>query len=91
MRDWEGQVTVEISIRLGAGFSPASGNPRLSVDLPDGATVADLIARLGQLQPELESQLSIAIAVTGGQPVAGSERLAGGQEVALLLPVSGGA
>ena len=81
---------MEISIRLGAGFSQAAGNPRMSVDLPEGATVADLIVRLGHLHPELEDQLAAAVAVTAGRHVASSERLAGGQEVALLLPVSGG-
>lgn len=81
---------MEISIRLGAGFNQAAGKPRLSVDLPEGGTVADLIIQMGRLHPELEDQLAVAVAVTAGRHVASSERLAGGQEVALLLPVSGG-
>jgi molybdopterin synthase catalytic subunit len=81
---------VLISVRLGNGLSQRAGLARLAIELPDGATVAGLIAALRQKHPDLEAGLSRAVAVTVGRQAAVDETLVDGQEVALLLPVSGG-
>jgi sulfur carrier protein ThiS len=77
-------ITVEV--RLGARLGPG----RRSVQLPGGATVADLLAALA---PELGRRprelAGVAVAVAG--EVAGREReLRDGESLALILPVAGG-
>ncbi len=80
-----------VQVRLGAGLAQRVGAPRLSVTLADGATVADLLDHLQTRQPEIAPQLQAALPVLGGHPVERSTLLAAGQEVALVLPVAGGA
>ena len=65
------------------------GAEPFALDLPGGATVADLLARLGVQSPDLES-LGIAVSVNAAY----AERnhvLRDDDEVGLLPPVSGGA
>ena len=44
---------MQVRVRLGAGLSRLSAAPLLTVDLADGATVADLYARLRETEPDL--------------------------------------
>jgi molybdopterin converting factor small subunit len=81
---------VQVRVRLGAGLSRLSGAPHLTVELADGATVHDLYARLADTEPELGPALRSALAVVAGEHVPGERRLSHRQEIALLLPVSGG-
>ena len=60
------------------------------LDLPDGATVADLYDLLGSSQPDLAPALRSALPVVRGTHVGLEQALAHGDEVALLVPVSGG-
>ena len=79
-----------VRVRLGAGLSRLAAAPLLALELDDGATVEDLYTRLGAAQPELAPALRAALPVVAGEHVARDRRLADRQEVALLLPVSGG-
>ncbi len=81
---------MEISVRLSPGLAKSSGNPRWSVVLPEGATVADLLDRLCAEHPDLAQQLSATVTVISGQTVDRSAPLSSGQEVAFLTPISGG-
>ena len=81
---------MEVSVRLGSGLAQLTGAARLSVTMPDEATVGDLIARRGSQRPELVARLAGALPVIAGRHVMPSEALVPGAEVALLLPVSGG-
>jgi molybdopterin converting factor small subunit len=81
---------VLVRVRLGAGLSRLAAAPLLTLDLADGATVEDLYARLGDAQPELGPALRAALPVVAGEHVERDRRLADRQEIALLLPVSGG-
>ena len=65
--------------------------PQLSVDLADGSSVDDLLAALGAQQPSLAPALSAALPVLAGAHVERTQRLEAGDEVALLIPVAGGA
>jgi molybdopterin synthase sulfur carrier subunit len=60
------------------------------LELDDGATVADLLARLGEREPDLAPALRSALPVIGGAHVESRRPLEDRQEVALLLPVAGG-
>jgi molybdopterin converting factor small subunit len=63
----------------------------LSLDLEDGACVDDLLATLGAAQPALAPALRSALPVLAGTHVEREQRLRAGDEVALLIPVAGGA
>jgi molybdopterin converting factor small subunit len=81
---------VTVRVRLGAGLARLSAAPFLTVEVTEGATVADLFARLGESEPELAPALSSVLPVVAGEQVTRDQVLADRQEVALLLPVSGG-
>jgi molybdopterin converting factor small subunit len=81
---------VEVRVRLGAGLARLAAAPLLTLDLRDGATVADLYARLADAEPDLEGALRSALPVVAGAHVTPTTPLADRQEVALLLPVAGG-
>ena len=79
-----------VRVRLGAGLARLSAAPFLTVRVAEGATVADLFARLGDAEPDLAPALRSVLPVVKGEHVTRDHVLAEGQEVALLLPVSGG-
>jgi len=81
---------VQIRVRLGAGLSRLSTAPALTLELQDGATVEDLLARLRDREPELAPALPSALPVIAGLHAEPRQRLEDRQEIALLLPVSGG-
>jgi molybdopterin converting factor small subunit len=81
---------VQVRVRLGAGLSRLAAAPLLTLELSDGATLDDLYARLGQTEPDLAPALRSALPVVAGEHVPRDRPLADRQEVALLLPVSGG-
>jgi molybdopterin converting factor small subunit len=81
---------VEVRVRLGADLAGVAGTARLAVDLAEGATVADLLRQLGAAHPGLRGGLASALPVIAGGHVGPERRLAGGEEVALLLPAAGG-
>jgi sulfur-carrier protein len=81
---------VHVYVRLGAGLATAAGTRRLSVTLPDGATVEVLLDRLTELEPGITAGLGSALSVVGGTHAGRDQELSEGDEVALLIPVAGG-
>lgn len=81
---------MQVRIRLGAGLTKLSRAPALMLVLDDGATVEDALARLGEQEPALAPALRSALPVIAGAHVGPHQRLEDRQEIALLLPVSGG-
>jgi molybdopterin converting factor small subunit len=81
---------VTIRVRLGAGLARLSAAPLKTVEVAEGATVGDLFARLGDEEPGLAPALRSVLPVVAGEHVTRDHVLADRQEVALLLPVSGG-
>ncbi len=81
---------MQVRVRLGAGLSSLAAAPMLTVQVPEDGTVADLCARLRETEPELARALDAALPVIAGEHVPPDRRLAERQEVALLLPLSGG-
>jgi molybdopterin converting factor small subunit len=81
---------VTVRVRLGAGLARLSAAPFLNVEVADGATVGDLFARLADTEPHLAPALRSVLPVVAGEHVTRDQPLADRQEVALLLPVSGG-
>ena len=81
---------MQVRVRLGAGLSRLARSPLYTLDLDDGATLDDLYARLRQTEPELAPALRSALPVIDGAHAERGQPLEHRQEVALLLPVSGG-
>ena len=75
---------MELTVRLFAGLRERAGSPTVTVSLPDGPTVADLLAAM-DLPPR-----SCVVAIN--REYASADAVIGpGDEVALIPPVSGGA
>jgi molybdopterin converting factor subunit 1 len=73
-----------------AAYRDLLGTKALTVDLPDGATVADLVAALrGRGAPFDALPEEPAVAVNRAYALPG-ERLRTGDEVAFIPPVAGG-
>ncbi len=81
---------IAIGVRLFAALREALGGDRLTLRVPDGATVEGLLDRLVAEHPALETyrpHLQVAVNRT---IVGGGAALHDGDEVALLPPVGGG-
>jgi molybdopterin converting factor small subunit len=78
-------------VRLGAGLATAAGSRRLTVALPDGASVDTLLDALRSQEPELAAGLASALPVVRGTHADRDQPLEDGDDVALLIPVAGGA
>jgi molybdopterin converting factor small subunit len=81
---------MRVRVRLGAGLSRFAAAPLLSLELDDGATIAQLLERLTAREPALEPALPSVLPVVHGTHAARDDVLHDGDEVALLIPVAGG-
>ena len=81
---------MHVQVRFGSGLATAAGTRRLRVELPREATVDTLLERLRDTEPSIAPALDSALPLVRGAHVSGSEPLAEGDEVALLMPVAGG-
>jgi molybdopterin converting factor small subunit len=79
-----------VRIRLGSNLARFAPAPMLKLELPAGATVEDLYARLASSAPALGPALASSLPVVGGAHVERSRTLSPGEEIALLTPVAGG-
>jgi|GEM_PF-272736 molybdopterin converting factor small subunit len=79
-----------VYVRLFARARDLAGAAVLCVELPDGATIAELRCRLAADYPALSSLLRRSALAVGDEFAADSLVLSPQQEVALLPPVSGG-
>jgi molybdopterin converting factor subunit 1 len=79
-----------VSVRLFASFRERARAEAVTVELPDGATVATVLDRLGRLWPDAAGLLAKS-AVAVNEEYASADRVIGpGDDVALIPPVSGG-
>jgi molybdopterin converting factor subunit 1 len=76
---------MHVTITLFAGLRDRAGTGALSLELPDGARVADALAAVG----ELTEGVSVVMAVNR-EYADETHPLAAGDELALIPPVSGG-
>lgn len=81
---------MRIRVLIFGSLKDLLGKSNDAVELPEGATLAELLARYEKAHPKLKALLP-AIAMSINQEYAApSRRLADADEVALLPPVSGG-
>ena len=79
-----------VSVRLFARARDLAGADVVCVELPDGATVADLRRRLAADYPTLAGLLERSALAVDDDFAEDSRVLSANAEVALLPPVSGG-
>jgi MoaE-MoaD fusion protein len=77
---------VQVRVRLFAGLRERAGADELELELPEGAVVADALERMRGLTE------GVAVVMAVNQEYADADAsLRGGDEVALIPPISGGA
>jgi molybdopterin converting factor subunit 1 len=79
-----------IRVRLFARARDLAGADVVTVELPAGATVADLRSRLGETCPALGPLLPRSAVAVNEEFAKDAVAIPAGAEVALLPPVSGG-
>jgi molybdopterin converting factor subunit 1 len=79
-----------VHVRLFARARDLAGADSVSVELPDGATVADLRRRLAADRPALAGLLERSALAVENEFADDSLPLSANAEIALLPPVSGG-
>ena len=79
-----------VTVRLFAGLRERAGADRLQVEVPDGASVADLLAAMDSTPVGPLAPKSCVVAVNR-EYADGAATVTEGDEVALVPPVSGGA
>jgi molybdopterin synthase sulfur carrier subunit len=80
---------MSISVLLFASYADALGGPSISVDLPDRATVADVVAALAR-KPGAESLPPVPLVAVNQRFASMSTPVNVGDEIALIPPVAGG-
>ena len=81
---------MNIEVHLFARARDLAGSARLTVDLPERATVAVLRSRLTELLPSLRALLARSMIAVDNEVAEDGKLLRPDSEVALLPPVSGG-
>lgn len=81
---------MKVTILLFASFRERAGAGRVSLELPEGVTVAGLKTALGELYPPLQSLLPNALVSINQQYAFNSDLVPAEAEVGLFPPVSGG-
>jgi len=80
-----------VTVRLFASYREAVGARELSLELPDGTSVGQLLATLAERHPRLRDLARSATFAVNRQYVSADALLRPGDEVVLLPPVAGGA
>jgi molybdopterin converting factor subunit 1 len=81
---------MKLKVLFFGGLKREAGASERWIELPEGAAMGDLLAKLKAEQPQLASQLEVTAVAVGDRVVNEGYELQDGEEVALLPPVSGG-
>lgn len=81
---------MDVKVRFNGMLSSLLGRAQLTASIAEPASVADLIALIAQQHPAAAAALAGAVPVVGGEVVSRQAPLADGQELGLLMPISGG-
>ena len=88
--DTRGITTLNVTVRLFAGYREKAGKAELGLDLPEDATVGYLAEEVVRLYPAImKNPAGLVVAVNQEYKDHGFV-LSDGDEVALIPPVSGG-
>ena len=81
---------IGVQVKLFAVLRERAGVAEMALELPEGAVVADAVAAVSARFPALIPLLASTAAAVNLARALPNQRLAAGDEVALLPPVSGG-
>ena len=81
---------MKLKVLFFGGLKREAGAAERTLELPEGATVEDLLNKLKTENPRLSAQLEVTAVAVGDRIVDARHELRDGDEVALLPPVSGG-
>ncbi|MEX0585533.1 MAG: MoaD/ThiS family protein [Pirellulales bacterium] len=81
---------MQINVRLFARARDLAGAQSVSMELTEGATVADLRRELLNVKPALEPLAGTLLVAVGSEYAADTQILSPGADVACFPPVSGG-
>jgi molybdopterin converting factor small subunit len=82
---------MQIHIRVSPGLAVEIGQPRLTLTVDEDATTAAVLEMLRTAYPGSAGLLDRAVIMSAGRHVPSDEPLRPGQELALLIPIAGGA
>ncbi len=82
--------TTRVTVRFFAAARDLAGCESVERDLPAGCTIALLKNQLAEEFPSLASLLRHSMLAVGHEYAADAAVLAGGEEIAVIPPVSGG-
>lgn len=82
---------MRVNVRLFAGLTDLVGARTVELELNDGATVADLREALRRQYPAVAPFMATLVCAVNEEYVPSGHRVAEGDEIALIPPVSGGA
>ncbi len=80
---------MSVTVLLFASYADALGAASLTVDVPDNATVADVLAAVAQ-RPGAELLPASPLVAVNQRYAASSTPVSVGDEIALIPPVAGG-
>jgi len=81
---------MKISVQFYAQLRDLAGASELQVDLPDKATVSDLLAKIYEQMPALRSRDRSILIGAGVEFVDRNYKLKAGDEISIMPPVQGG-
>ncbi|OUU26021.1 MAG: molybdopterin converting factor subunit 1 [Planctomycetia bacterium TMED53] len=81
---------MELDLLLFASLRDIAGAQTLKVDLPEGATVSELLEMIAQNHPEFAPKLPHVRVAIGDEFAQPGDTIPADQEIALIPPVSGG-
>jgi len=85
-----GSGTMRVKVRFFAGTRDAVGQAAIEIEMPEGARVDDVVARLCAAHPRLAAYRPHILLALDGAFVTPSHPARDGAELALMPPVSGG-
>jgi molybdopterin converting factor subunit 1 len=81
---------MQVRVRLFASLREKAGRDRHAVEPPDGASVEDAWSRLAQAEPQLAPHRESLTVAVNRRYAHFDTKLADGDEIAFIPPVSGG-
>ena len=81
---------MNVRVRLFAAAKEAAGRGAVEIELPEGASIAQLRRRLAEQIPQLSGLLPRVLFAIGTQYAQDTDAIPPGADVACIPPVSGG-
>jgi molybdopterin synthase catalytic subunit len=81
---------MQVRVQFYSHLRDLAGANEMSVDMPESATVSDLLEKIYAAKPALRPADKTALVAAGVEFVARTYRLNSGEEISVMPPVQGG-